>query len=201
MLIDSGLESCKVVTQDELMMISKIRTQGNILAYRGVLPKIHPSVFVAQDATIIGDTQIGAESSIWFGCVIRGDVNEIRIGSGTNIQDLTMIHCAEMGQGTYIGDNVTVGHSAVLHACTIEDDAFIGIQSCIMDDCLIEKGAMIAAGALVTPGKQVKSGEVWAGKPAKKMRNINERDLEFFEINRERYKRLAQEYRGEQYGQ
>ena len=164
------------------------------------MPKIHENAFLAQGATIIGDTIIGANSGIWYGCVIRGDVNEIRIGEGTNIQDLTMIHCAELGQGTYIGDNVTVGHSAVLHACTVEDNAFIGIQACVMDDCLVEKGAMVAAGALLTPGKKVKSGEVWAGKPAKKLRDINERDLEFFDINRARYRRLAAEYRKEQYG-
>ena len=164
------------------------------------MPKIHENAFVAQGATIIGDTIIGANSGIWYGCVIRGDVNEIRIGEGTNIQDLTMIHCAELGQGTYIGDNVTVGHSAVLHACTVEDDAFIGIQACVMDDCIVEKGAMVAAGALLTPGKTVKSGEVWAGKPAKKLRDINDRDLEFFDINRARYQRLAAEYRKEQYG-
>ena len=164
------------------------------------MPKIHKHAFVAQGATIIGDTVIGANSGIWYGCVIRGDVNEIRIGEGTNIQDLTMIHCAELGQGTYIGDNVTVGHSAVLHACTVEDDAFIGIQACVMDDCIVEKGAMVAAGALLTPGKTVKSGEVWAGKPAKKLRDINDRDLEFFDINRARYQRLAAEYRKEQYG-
>ena len=164
------------------------------------MPKIHENAFVAQGATIIGDTIIGANSGIWYGCVIRGDVNEIRIGQGTNIQDLTMIHCAELGQGTYIGDNVTVGHSAVLHACTVEDDAFIGIQACVMDDCIVEKGAMVAAGALLTPGKTVKSGEVWAGKPAKKLRDINDRDLEFFDINRARYQRLAAEYRKEQYG-
>ena len=200
MLIDSGLKLHLVHKQDELTMSSNIRKQGNILRYRGVRPTIHSSAFVAQDATIIGDTHIGAESGIWYGCVIRGDVNEIRIGNGTNIQDLTMIHCAEMGQGTYSGDNVTVGHSAVLHACSIEDDAFVGIQACIMDDCLIEKGAMVAAGALLTPGKKVKTGEVWAGKPAKKLRDINEQDLEFFEINRARYKRLAQEYLSEQYG-
>ena len=165
-----------------------------LLAYRGILPRIHATAFIAHTASIIGDVEIAAESGIWYGCVVRGDVNEIRIGKGTNIQDLTMIHCAELGQGTYLGDNITVGHSAVLHACKVEDEAFIGIQACVMDDCLIERGAMVAAGALVTPGKIVKTNEVWAGRPAKKLRDINEGDLEFFEINRERYKRLAQEY-------
>ena len=136
---------------------------------------------------------------MWYSCVVRGDVNEIRIGRRTNIQDLTMIHCAELGQGCYLGDDITVGHSAVLHACNIEDNAFVGIQACVMDDCIVEKGAMVAAGALVTPGKIIKAGEVWAGSPAKKLRDINEKDLEFFAINRERYQRLAQQYKQEQY--
>ena len=166
-----------------------------LLSYRGIFPTINSSAFIASTATIIGDTYIDEDSGIWFGCVIRGDVNEIRIGKRTNIQDLSMIHCAERGQGTYLGDDITVGHSAVLHACTVEDNAFIGIQACVMDDCIVEKGAMVAAGALVTPGKVVKANEVWAGSPAKKLRDINEKDLAFFEINRQRYVRLAHEYR------
>lgn len=166
----------------------------NILPYNNILPSIHDTVFIAPTASIIGDTQIDEQSSIWFGCVVRGDVNEIRIGKGTNIQDLTMIHCAELGQGCYIGNDVTVGHSVVLHACKVEDSAFIGIQACVMDDSIVEKGAMVAAGALITPGKIVKTGEVWAGSPAKKLRDVNEKDLEFFEINRKRYTRLAREY-------
>ncbi len=173
----------------------------HFLPYRGVMPTIDKLAFVAQTASVIGDVHVGANSGIWYGCVVRGDVNEIRIGQDTNIQDLTMIHCAELGQGTYLGDNITVGHSAVLHACTIENDAFVGIQACVMDDCLVERGAMVAAGALVTPGKVVKANEVWAGRPAKKLRDIEQSDLDFFAINRERYKRLAQEYRREQYEQ
>jgi len=168
--------------------------------YRGVLPKIHPKAFIAQTATLVGDIEVGFGSGIWYGCVLRGDVNEIRIGERTNIQDLTMIHCAELGQGTYLGNDITVGHSAVLHACTIEDDALIGIQACVMDDCLIEKGAMVAAGALVTPGKVVKAHEVWAGRPAKKLRDVSKKDEEFLEINRKRYEQLAYEYQKEQYG-
>ena len=172
----------------------------NILTYNNTLPTIHEKAFIAPTATIIGDTEIDEESGIWFGCVVRGDVNEIRIGKRTNIQDLTMIHCAELGQGCYIGDDVTVGHTAILHACKVENNAFIGIQSCVMDDCIVEEGAMVAAGALVTPGKIIKAGEVWAGSPAKKFRDVNEKDLEFFEINRKRYARLAAEYNQELFG-
>lgn len=173
---------------------------ANQLPFNGILPTVHASAFIAQTATVIGDTQVGAESGIWYGCVIRGDVNEIRIGKRTNIQDLTMIHCAELGQGCYLGDDITVGHSAVLHACKVEDNALIGIQACVMDDAIVERGAMVAAGALVTPGKIVKAGEVWAGSPAKKIRDISEKDLAFLEINRVRYARLAAQYNLEQYG-
>lgn len=170
-----------------------------LLPYRGVLPKIDDKAFVAQTATIIGDVQIGADSGIWYGCVVRGDVNEIRIGERTNIQDLTMIHVAQLGQGTYIGDGVTVGHSAVLHACTIKDRAMIGIQACVMDDCLVEEKAWVGAGALVTPGKVVKTGEVWAGRPAKKLRDMSDKEYEFLSINENRYVDLAREYNKEQY--
>ncbi len=170
-----------------------------LFPFNGILPTIHPDAFIAQTASVIGDTHIGANSGIWYGCVVRGDVNEIRIGQRTNIQDLSMIHCAEQGQGTYLGNDITVGHSAVLHACTIEDNAFIGIQACVMDDCLVEEGAMLAAGALLTPGKIIKSGELWAGSPAKKLRDISQSDLDFFEINRVRYARLAAQYQKEQY--
>ena len=172
-----------------------MNTDPRLQPYFDVWPSIHQSAFIADNARVIGDTHIGADSSIWYSCVVRGDVNEIRIGARTNIQDLSMIHCAERGQGTYIGDDVTVGHSAVLHACNIETGAFIGIQACIMDDCTVEAGAMVAAGALLTPGKLVKSGEVWAGRPAKKLRDINQQDRDFFAVNLARYVRLAREYR------
>ena len=171
---------------------------GLILPYRGILPSLHATTYVADTATVIGDTHVGEHSSIWFGCVVRGDVNEIRIGERTNIQDLTMIHCAERGQGTYLGNDITVSHSAVLHACTVEDGAFIGIQACVMDDCIVEKGAMVAAGALLTPGKRVKAGEVWAGSPAKKLRDINDKDRDFFALNLTRYVNLGQEYKAHQ---
>jgi carbonic anhydrase/acetyltransferase-like protein (isoleucine patch superfamily) len=176
-----------------------MKKHGQLYPYRGTMPSIHPDAFIAQTAVVIGDTHIGKDSGIWYGCVVRGDVNEIRIGERTNIQDLSMIHCAELGQGTYLGNDITVGHSAVLHACTIEDEAFIGIQACVMDDCLVEAGAMVAAGALVTPGKIVKTGEVWAGQPAKKLRDINQNDMDFFTLNRKRYARLAAEYQQEQF--
>ena len=167
----------------------------NIISYQGLMPNIDKSVFIAPSADVIGDVQIGSQSGIWYQCVVRGDVNEIRIGKGSNIQDHTVIHVASLGQGTYVGDGVTVGHSAVLHACTIEDNSFIGIGAVVMDDCLIERQAMLAAGALLTPGKTVPSGELWGGSPARKLRDLNKDDLEMFAVNRQRYIDLAARYK------
>ena len=120
-----------------------------ILPYKDVIPKIDESAFIAQNATVIGRVSIGADSSIWYGCILRGDVNDIMIGERTNIQDGTVIHESSFGHASIIGDNVTVGHMALLHACTIKDGAFIGMKACIMDGAVVEEGAMGAAGALV----------------------------------------------------
>lgn len=168
-----------------------------IRAYKNILPKIHDSVFVAENAVIIGDVEIGEGSGIWYGCTLRGDVNNIRIGRRSNIQDHTIIHVSSTGQGAYIGDDVTVGHAAVLHACTIGNLAFIGMQACIMDDVMIEDGAMVAAGALVTPGKQIPSGQLWGGSPARYMRDLTEEERDFLPFSAERYARLAQGYLSE----
>lgn len=169
---------------------------GLILPYKGVLPTIDASVYIAPTATVIGDVVIGPDTSVWFGCTVRGDVNEIRIGARTNIQDGTVIHVAAAGQGTYIGDDISVGHMALLHACTIDSGSFIGMKACIMDGAHVESGAMVAAGALVTPGKRVRTGELWAGSPARPIRNLTEKDLDFFPLNVRNYVALAAAYRG-----
>lgn len=166
----------------------------NLYPYKGVLPTIDPSTFTAPSADIIGDVVIGKKCSIWFNTTIRGDVNEIRIGDQTSIQDNTVIHVARNGQGTYVGNRVTVGHGAILHACTVEDDVVIGNGSCVMDDCYVEKGAIVAANALVPPGKRIKAGEVWAGNPAKKLRDVKPAEIEFFKSNMLDYCTLAKEY-------
>lgn len=168
---------------------------GLIRAFNGILPTIDPTAFIAETAAVIGDVVIGRDSGIWYGCTVRGDVNEIRIGARTNIQDGTVIHVASEGQGTYIGDDITVGHLALLHACTLEDGCFIGMKACIMDGAYVESGAMVAAGALVTPGKRVKRGFLWAGSPARPVRELSERDLGFFVANAGRYADLAETYR------
>jgi carbonic anhydrase/acetyltransferase-like protein (isoleucine patch superfamily) len=165
-----------------------------ITPYRKILPQIHEDAFVAENAAIIGDVEIGSDSGIWYGCTLRGDVNDIKIGQRTHIQDGTVIHVSSSTQGTYVGDDVTVGHMALLHACTIGDLAFIGMKACVMDDAIVEPRAMVAAGALVTSGKTVPSGQLWAGSPAKYMRDLTEKELEFLQFSADRYVMLSKEY-------
>ena len=163
-----------------------------ILPYEGVLPRIAADAFIASTAVIIGAVEIGPESSIWFGCVLRGDSNTISVGARTNIQDGTIIHVNHEREGaagtrTVIGSDVTVGHMALLHACTIEDRAFIGMKACIMDGVVVESGGMVAAGALVTPGKRVRKGELWAGSPAKLMRPLSDKEMAYFAYSAKHY--------------
>jgi carbonic anhydrase/acetyltransferase-like protein (isoleucine patch superfamily) len=170
-----------------------------IRAHHGVTPIIHSSAFVAETAVVIGDVVIDEEASIWYGCVLRGDGNSIRIGARTNIQDGTIIHInhereAAAGTKTTIGADVTVGHMALVHACTLEDGCFIGMKACVMDGVVVESAAMVAAGALVTPGKRVKRGELWAGSPAKLMRMLTEAELKYFDYTTKHYSELAASY-------
>ncbi len=162
--------------------------------YKNISPKIDATVFVAENAIVIGDVTIGDESSVWYNCVLRGDVNNITIGARSNIQDGTIIHVSSTTQGTYIGDDVTVGHMALLHACTIGHRAFIGMKACVMDDAIVEDDAMVAAGALVTPGKRVPSGELWGGAPARFMRKLTAEELEFLKFSAARYVKLSRNY-------
>jgi carbonic anhydrase/acetyltransferase-like protein (isoleucine patch superfamily) len=166
-----------------------------IIPFAGKLPQIAPDAFIADNATIIGDVTIGSGSSVWFGCVLRGDTNYIRVGSHTNIQDGTVIHVAREGRGTEIGDNVMIGHMAMIHACTIQSGAMIGMTACVMDDAVVETGAMVAAGAFISPKKVVGAGQVWAGRPAKFWRMMSEQDQYYFHSGIEHYYELGREYR------
>lgn len=168
---------------------------GIILPYRGIFPRIDAAAYVAPSAAIIGDVEIGAESSIWFNCVVRGDVNIIRVGCRSSLQDGSVIHVSKDGSGTFIGDDVTIGHMVLLHACTLESGAFIGMHATIMDDVVVESGAMVAAGALVTPGKRVAAGDLWAGRPAKRMRALGDADRAMIAKTAPRYVGLCREYR------
>lgn len=160
----------------------------------GVRPTLAKDAWVAPNATVIGDVHLGEASSIWFSCVLRGDYFPIRIGARTNIQDGSVVHITAGKAATTIGDDVTVGHMALLHACTIGDGAFVGMMACVMDGAEVEKGAMVAAGALVTPGKRVPTGQVWAGSPAKFMRDMTPEEVKYLPWSANHYVNLAKNY-------
>lgn len=167
----------------------------NILTYQGILPIIADDVFVASSAIIIGDVHIGAESSIWHHVTIRGDVNYIRIGKRTNVQDGTVIHVnrAQNGQ-TIIGDDITIGHMALIHNCELQDKSFVGMKAMVMDKAVIESQGMLAAGSILTPGKVIKSRELWMGAPARFVRMLTDEDLQRMADNSEEYRMLAKRY-------
>jgi len=173
-----------------------------ILAYRNILPRIDPTAFVAPSAIVIGDVEIGPYANIWFNCVIRGDDAAIRIGAGVNIQDGTVVHCTVEGEGEraqhidcVIGDGVSVGHMALLHACRIGAGALIGMKACVMDGAVVEAGAMVAAGAVVTPRKRIGSGELWAGTPARLTRPLKPEEADYMRWVQHHYRALAEEYK------
>lgn len=148
-----------------------------IIEYEGITPNIHSSVFVAPGAMIIGDVKIGEESSVWFNCVLRGDLEPIHIGCRTNIQDGTVIHM-DKEIPCLIGDDVTVGHGAILHSCAIENEALIGMGAILLTGCKIGERAIVAAGTLVREGQEIPPGTVAMGVPAKVRREATEAELE-----------------------
>jgi carbonic anhydrase/acetyltransferase-like protein (isoleucine patch superfamily) len=167
---------------------------GLIIPVKGFVPKIDKSAFIAANATVIGDVEIAANANIWFGVILRGDGPGIRIGENSNLQDGTVVHVASRGLMTVVGRDVTVGHMALLHACEVQDGAFIGMHSTVLDGAVVESQAMVAAGAVVTPRKIVRSGELWAGNPAQKLRDLTEKDFESFRRIAAQYVELARSY-------
>lgn len=145
-----------------------------IKAVRGKSPQISDDCYVAENATIVGDVQMGAECSVWFNAVIRGDVHFIKMGNKVNVQDGAVIHATFEKSPTTIGNNVSIGHNAIVHGCTIHDNVLVGMGSIIMDDCVVESNSIIAAGAVVTKNTRVERGSVYAGVPAVKVKDISE---------------------------
>ena len=152
--------------------------KGLILPFKGISPRVADDVFLAPNSVVVGDVEIGERSSLWYNVVVRADVGLIKIGAGTNIQDGSVVHVTGGQFDTHIGDDVLIGHLCMIHGCVLEDRAFVGMKSTILDGARVEADAMVAAGAVVTPNKVVKSGELWAGAPAKKMRDMDADEIQ-----------------------
>jgi carbonic anhydrase/acetyltransferase-like protein (isoleucine patch superfamily) len=167
----------------------------HFLPYQDIIPKIAQDCYLAHSAVIIGDVVIGAESSIWHHVLIRGDVNTIRIGARTNIQDGSVVHVSRtQGGQTVIGDDITIGHMALIHACELQDKSFVGMKAMVMDGAVIESKGMLAAGAVLTPGKIIRTGELWMGTPARFVRNLTDEDYQRMADNAEEYRALSRRY-------
>ena len=166
-----------------------------IHAYQGVMPKIHPTAFVEESAQVIGDVELGEDSSVWFNAVIRGDVNVVRIGQGTNIQDGTVIHVNRDGFPTILEEFVTVGHGARLHGCHIKANCLIGIGAVVLDGAVLEEECLVAAGSLVAPGTKVPRGNLLMGSPARVRRSVTREDLDLIHRSAQNYIKLRAEYK------
>ncbi len=148
-----------------------------IKSVNGKTPQIPDDCYVAENATIVGDVVFGDSCSVWFNAVIRGDVNAITIGNKVNIQDGAIVHCTYQKYATVIGNNVSIGHNAIVHGCTIHDNVLIGMGAIVMDNCVVESNSIVAAGAVVTQNTHIISGSIWAGVPAKKVKDIDQSDF------------------------
>lgn len=171
-----------------------------IKPFEGITPTIGLRCYVDEGATVVGDVVLGDDVSIWPYCAIRGDVHKVRIGARTNVQDNSVLHVTHDGPYTpgglplLIGEDVTVGHAAIIHACTVEDACLIGMGSVVLDGARVCKHAMVAAGAVVTPGKVVESGTLWAGNPARMLRRLSDTEIEALYYSAKNYVRLKDRY-------
>jgi carbonic anhydrase/acetyltransferase-like protein (isoleucine patch superfamily) len=169
-----------------------------VRGHRGVRPTIGHGVFLAETCAVIGAVTIGAESSIWYSTVVRGDVMPITIGARTSIQDGTVIHVTGGSRGTDIGNDCTVGHAAIIHACTVEDDCLIGMGAILLDGCRIGRGSLVGAGALVTPGTDIPPGSLVLGSPARVKRAIADKEREQIAEGARHYVELSRRYLAEE---
>lgn len=173
----------------------------NIRPFAGLSPRIDPSAWVDESAILIGDVTLGPDVSVWPGCVLRGDIQRIEIGAGSNIQDGTVLHVSHDsrfmpgGAPTVIRERVTVGHQAVLHGCEVGDCCLIGIGARVLDRAVIEPRTLVGAGSLVPPGRTLAGGYLWVGSPVRRARALTDRELEYLEYSAANYVRLARRYR------
>lgn len=170
---------------------------ATIFSYKGIKPSIHPSVFLCTGAIILGDVHIGADSSVWFNTVIRGDVHSIRIGERTNVQDLSMLHVTYKKYPLIIGNDVTIGHSAIIHGATVGNNILVGMGAKILDRAIIHNNSMVAAGSVVREGFEVPEGVLVAGVPAKIVRDLKPEEIEKITLSAQNYMFYAAEYRGD----
>lgn len=168
---------------------------GNVISFQGINPTLASNVFVADTARVIGDTHIGSGSSVWYGATLRGDVNRIRVGEMTNIQENAVCHVTYEKWPLVIGNRVTVGHAATLHGCQVYDDCLIGMGSTVLDGAIVQSFSMVAAGSLVSPGKVIESGWLWAGVPARPVRKLTPDEIAYIEWSAPHYAALAAKYR------
>ena len=166
-----------------------------IHVYRSLTPRVHATAFIADSAEVIGDVELAEDTSVWFGSIVRADVNVIRIGRGTNIQDGTIMHVNRRGQPTILGDFVTVGHAARLHGCRIADHCLIGISAVVLDGAEVGEESLVAAGSLVAPGTKIPPRSFVIGSPAKVRRSVDEADLDLIRRSARNYIELKNEYR------
>jgi gamma-carbonic anhydrase len=169
--------------------------EQQLIAYRGITPRLHPTVFVASGAFIIGDVEIGEYSSVWFNAVVRGDVNSIRIGERVNVQDLCMLHVTHKKYSLTIGSDVTIGHSATVHGCTVNDKVLIGMGARILDAAVIGQNSLIAAGAVVREGMKIPEGVLVAGVPARVVRDLSDEEVLHIEQSATNYVNYVRTYR------
>jgi len=165
-----------------------------VMSWQGHAPKFAKGVFIASGAAVIGQVEMGEDVNVWFNTVVRGDVNTIKIGARTNIQDNTTVHVTSGTGPTWIGSDVTIGHNAVIHACTIEDLCLIGMGSTILDGAVIGRQSFVAAGSVVTPGKKMPSKMMIMGAPAKPVRELTEQELAFLENSARDYVKTSRSY-------
>ena len=168
---------------------------GKVLPFEGKLPLIHPDAWIAPTAIVVGNVEIGAESSVWYHCVLRGDTNIMRIGARTNIQDGSILHLNAGAEALIIGDDVTIGHACIVHACTLRNRAFVGMGATVLDRAVIEEGGMLGAGGLLPPGKRIGPNELWIGNPAKLARVMTAEERAHFDRTAAHYVELAKRHR------
>jgi carbonic anhydrase/acetyltransferase-like protein (isoleucine patch superfamily) len=168
-----------------------------IAPYAGRTPRLDPTAFVVDSATVIGDVVLGAESSVWFGAVVRGDIESIRIGARTNIQDNATLHVVGGKFGTMLGDGVTVGHNAVVHGCTVADGALIGMGAIVLDGAVVGAESLIGAGALVAPGTRIPPRSLVLGRPGKVVRALSDEEIARIRASASNYVSYAKQYRAE----